>query len=1024
MKIKHLLTIGLLVLITTQANATIVDGVRQKPVPKTMNFAERVEVYLYNIGAQRFFTQGNAWATQASVGEDPRKIVFEDRQEGDYVFYCYCWRDASQQGGFMSEGWRNVFFDSETAVFVDRNNQPNYFWDVEQNSDGSFRILPSSNNPTINQQNYPGMYLGLDVADNTSNTALSSLLYPGDDHYIDWIMVSQDDYMEYSKVLKVYEMAQVLKGTIDNVKALGGDASSVESVYLNENSTLEELQTAIEEAKVVFVQALIDNAEDRNNVDVTMLLNNPDFEQGETGWTVIAASGSGPNGRQGNVRPGGSASNQCYEAWNNSSFDIYQIVEKAPVGVYEIAVQGFYRYGRDNTAWNAYLDQKIDYVKPSGIPVYVYLNDNPTNFTNVYGDPKQITDESFYSIGSNDYVMQTKEGTNYFFPNGMASAAIAFSDGMYKQSAFGLVAFEGDKLRLGVKGNSSQLNDSWVIWDNFKLTYRGFAPEVIKPVLEEAIAEVKSTYIGLLMGKTEYAAFTNAMTKADEAIKNNDGEKMFEALRELYEAKDPALASKDIFLAQEVAGDTARLAQAIRDVAEAKMANATREKANALLYGLQNNLIYENDQIGQLKYDVDDMLESLSNSKTLYAQLNEANERLQTAITEVKSKTQHVSKTILDNANTLMTNSKAAYNDGSMNDEDVPTNINNINIIIEELTKSVKLYEQMTEAIQKLDDFINDVKKEALVSESLIKEATELLATTQEQYAANSFDNEQAETRLQEIDDMIKRLEAAIDELYFEVYPLMYHITSLEEHTVEVFECNLFYEGELTIPETVTHNEVIYTVTGIAPWAFKDCYEIIKVICPETVKSIGDGAFEGARSLTYVYVPWGVTYMGTGVFSGCTSLGGINFGGTMNDCVIEEGTITYYGPKVYDITSVTLPSTLKYIGEGAFNLCFHLMTVISEIEDLFEINDNTFSDVTYQFAVLVVPDGMVEVYRSTPGWKNFKNIIEASSFVTGIDKPNVSGQMRNEVYTVGGKKVTGSLRKGLYIQNHKKVVVK
>ena len=685
-----------MVLASTQATAAIIDGVRQKPVPKTIDFATRAEVYLYNVGAQAFFTQGDAWGTKGIVGQDPRKIVFEDQSEGKYIFYCYCWRDADQQGGYMAANWRAVFFDSETAIFVDRNSQPNYFWDVELNGDGTFRVLTSTANPDINPYNYPGMYLGIDVTGNPSNSILSPLLEPGTGHYIDWVMVNQEDFPAYEEALKVYNTAQELKGIIGDVEALGGDASTVEAVYLNEEASLEELEAAIKEAKKMYIQALIDNAEDRDNIDVTMLLNNPDFEQGEEGWTVIAASGNGPNGRQGNVRPGGSASNQCYEAWNNPEFDIYQVVEDAPVGVYEIEVQGFYRYGRGNEAWNAYVNQSVDYVKPKGVPVYVYMNNNATNFVNVYGDPKQIKDETFYSNGSSDYASQVAtDGTRYYFPDGMASAAIAFSADMYKQSAFGLVARNGDVLRLGVKGNSNQLNDSWVIWDNFNLVYRGFKPDVIKPVLEEEIVKVNSTYMGLLMGKTEYAAFTDALAAAEEAIKNNDGEGMFNALNALYDAKDPALVSKDIFLEQDVAADTLRLAEAIRQVADKKLSTATQDYAATLFDNIKGNLVYENGEIDQLKNDVTEAIYALWESVELYEQLAEAIGRLaeakdylETSFSQLANKPE----AIIAQAQQTLEEYTELYGTGAINDNEMPATIEAIDELATNLRAVVDNY--------------------------------------------------------------------------------------------------------------------------------------------------------------------------------------------------------------------------------------------------------------------------------------------------------------------------------------------
>ena len=51
-----------------------VNAQRTYPVPETTGFAiaegalNSDTMYLYNIGAQAYFTEGNAWGTQASVG--------------------------------------------------------------------------------------------------------------------------------------------------------------------------------------------------------------------------------------------------------------------------------------------------------------------------------------------------------------------------------------------------------------------------------------------------------------------------------------------------------------------------------------------------------------------------------------------------------------------------------------------------------------------------------------------------------------------------------------------------------------------------------------------------------------------------------------------------------------------------------------------------------------------------------------------------------------------------------------------
>lgn len=304
--------------------------------------------------------------------------------------------------------------------------------------------------------------------------------------------------------------------------------------------TNEELQEEIDR-----ISAAIDEARKHPfgpGADMTNLLKNPDFTGNADGWIREAASG-------GNVAYG----SNCYEGWNNSNFDVYQVVENAPKGIYEISVQGFYRYGRGK--YQDYLNQEIDEVKPGKAPVYIYLNDNQTSFTNVYGDPVQITDASFYEGTQFESFLDDASGVTYYYPSDMASGAIAFGNGMYTQSAYGVVANQGDKMRIGVKGNSSQTGDSWAIWDNFKLTFQGFDnAEIVKPILEQTLV-VSNGLVNEVMGKTPKVNLQAAINNANSAIGGTDGESMFNALSALLTANAAANASIAVFKTLETALD-------------------------------------------------------------------------------------------------------------------------------------------------------------------------------------------------------------------------------------------------------------------------------------------------------------------------------------------------------------------------------------------------------------------------------------------------------------------------------------
>ena len=216
--------LGLFALTFSQAKATIVDGVRQKPVPETMGFTTGTEAYLYNVGAQAFYCQGNSYETQASIGETGLLMKFTavTGKSGVYLLNDY-FKDVN---GDQQYYWREAFFASTTQIYVDRASQTDYFWEMEDNGNGTFRLMASAENDNVSNDIYAGMYVGLNVAENANNTALSPLLLPGTGHYIDWAMVSQEAYDAVQEKLSIYLKAQELKDLIDKIEALNGDASS------------------------------------------------------------------------------------------------------------------------------------------------------------------------------------------------------------------------------------------------------------------------------------------------------------------------------------------------------------------------------------------------------------------------------------------------------------------------------------------------------------------------------------------------------------------------------------------------------------------------------------------------------------------------------------------------------------------------------------------------------------------------------------------------------------------------------
>ena len=77
---------------------------------------------------------------------------------------------------------------------------------------------------------------------------------------------------------------------------------------------------------------------------------------------------------------------------------------------------------------------------------------------------------------------------------------------------------------------------------------------------------------------------------------------------------------------------------------------------------------------------------------------------------------------------------------------------------------------------------------------------------------------------------------------------------------------------KVTIPKTITVDNVEYQVTGIAAKAFKNSKKLQSIVIPDTITEIGAGSFEGCKNLKSVTIGKGVTSIGKNAFKNCKNL--------------------------------------------------------------------------------------------------------------------------------------------------------
>ena len=157
---------------------------------------------------------------------------------------------------------------------------------------------------------------------------------------------------------------------------------------------------------------------------------------------------------------GGNSVNNCAESYH-STFIISQTIPDAPVGIYQLTAQGFYRE-----------DDADEHSAPFFFMGNPYYRHAQTSLPAIAGSE-----------------------------NNMADASESFTAGQYTIEPFEFFYDGKGGLTVGIRGTAHQ---QWVIFDNFKLTYLG-CPQVVYTEFDEEVQTLTYYYdnqIGKRSGET------------------------------------------------------------------------------------------------------------------------------------------------------------------------------------------------------------------------------------------------------------------------------------------------------------------------------------------------------------------------------------------------------------------------------------------------------------------------------------------------------------------------------------------
>ena len=185
---------------------------------------------------------------------------------------------------------------------------------------------------------------------------------------------------------------------------------------------------------------------------------------------------------------------------------------------------------------------------------------------------------------------------------------------------------------------------------------------------------------------------------------------------------------------------------------------------------------------------------------------------------------------------------------------------------------------------------------------------------------------------------------------------------------VTAIPSSCFYEcsslESVTIPEGVT---------TIGECAFQSC-NLNALTLPESLEKIGVYAFSGNQSLKSVNIPAKVKTIESNAFHNCG----------LTDLVIQKGvqTIDNYAFESNSLQNLTLPSTIKSIGNEAFRYNNNLQSIICNAVMPPALGDNAFNiEIT---SSIKVPMASIAAYRKAYGWKDFSNYYGGEVVADGI----------------------------------------
>ena len=275
-------------------------------------------------------------------------------------------------------------------------------------------------------------------------------------------------------------------------------------------------------------------------VDVTWLIDAPDLATKNTTYKLDFTAA--PNTEHSTYQGGWNIvkANTIQEFWNTQTFDYHQTINGLPNGTYKFSIRGYYRDGssetRDYTMYGYGAEKFANGTEQ--LRATYYANGTSAPIMSLYAGAKTAPEEGF----SFQAEREKDQGSGLYVPNTPHEANYALWKGNYQNAEITVTVTDGT-LKFGVRKEAGVVDD-WCVISDFSLKYLG---SKVLQTAEEALKGLKAIIATTKAFKGAVAPalnkqYTDAIQAADKALTSTDPVAINTATSALQKAYDAVAA--------------------------------------------------------------------------------------------------------------------------------------------------------------------------------------------------------------------------------------------------------------------------------------------------------------------------------------------------------------------------------------------------------------------------------------------------------------------------------------------------